>query len=581
MVTKEQLLTSLRNANALAEQGNQEALRDAQELELLLNTGQYLDAAQEAAPQENLPQGGSIADAFGQGVSFGFSDEIAGGVGAGINSIANLFGAGSGESFGDAYRGIRDAARYNQKAYADRNPGKALAAEVVGGLLTGGTGAARVGAIKGAQKLGKVAGVGAAEGGVYGLGASEADTAKGLLKDTAQGAALGGVTGAAMPAVNRAVGGLLTGANKMLGGGANKLRKEYINLLEKAGIPLTAGQVGDSRALHLYETTMGDIPLIGGPLATTLDTQKTKLQQKIMSMSGFTKKDAKSGLIDDKGIENAYDRFAGRYLKALGDAKINISEKFVDRVIDIQKDYTEGLSAGSGSIKRINHIINNLFDKASKKNLTGQEYQDLRNHLGKLERRAGSNQEISSLYRDIKRALDDEFVEAAGDKIGNKKLSLDKEWAHLKHIDKLNSRSAGGPGGAVSGIIPIGQLEREVSKGAGSKEFKQLLKAAAAVIPDRAPNSGTVSRAAAAGSAFTGGVINPSLLIDPMTYAGLGASRLINTALANPRAVQKGANAVGGALETGGLLAAPVLVGQDQHLPELPGTLANQMKGLL
>ena len=150
-------------------------------------------------------ESGNIASPLGQGLSFGFSDEIAGGAGALINSGMNLFGKGTGESFGDAYRGIRDAARYNQDAFATRNPKTALAAEIGGGLLTGGAGAARVGALKGTQSLARLGGLGAAQGAAYGVGASEADSALGVAGDAAVGGLLGGVGGVLLPAAGRAV----------------------------------------------------------------------------------------------------------------------------------------------------------------------------------------------------------------------------------------------------------------------------------------------------------------------------------------------------------------------------------------
>lgn len=145
--------------------------------------------------------------ALGQGTLLGFGDEILGtmrGIGSGLTSD---------ESFGDAISAGIDKERAINEGYEERNLGKSLAYQLAGGLLTGGAGMARVGALKGAgmlAKMGRGAGVGATQGGVAGVGYGEGNvlTGEGAMERAlsgALGATLGGGLGAALPVAGAAI----------------------------------------------------------------------------------------------------------------------------------------------------------------------------------------------------------------------------------------------------------------------------------------------------------------------------------------------------------------------------------------
>lgn len=126
----------------------------------------------------------------GQGLALGFGDEIE----AGARSL-----------FEDrSYSDIRDDIRKDMDSYREDNPGKALAMELGGGLLTGGAGLARAGVgagVRGAIK--QAAKVGAATGGVAGFGTGEGSATDQALS-TVTGAGLGAGLGAALPAAGTA-----------------------------------------------------------------------------------------------------------------------------------------------------------------------------------------------------------------------------------------------------------------------------------------------------------------------------------------------------------------------------------------
>ena len=150
---------------------------------------------------ENPSHKGTILNPIGQGATFGLADELAAGGAAAIGKVLpeSMGGLPPGTPFVDAYTGIRDNIRENTKGYAEENPKTALAAEIGGGLLTGGFGAAKAAGMTGVRQLPKLAQLsmsGAAGGGLYGFGTGEG--AKDSLQKAKTGAIIGGV---ASPAI--------------------------------------------------------------------------------------------------------------------------------------------------------------------------------------------------------------------------------------------------------------------------------------------------------------------------------------------------------------------------------------------
>lgn len=128
--------------------------------------------------------------AAGQGLTFGFGDEIE----SGATALWNT--ATEGTPYSENYRKRYDQLEDQREAFTEDYPKTALGAEIVGSLTTGIAGAGRLGVLKGFDQLSKagkaarLGGLGAVEGGVYGAGLANPDE---ILSDAAQGAAIGGV----------------------------------------------------------------------------------------------------------------------------------------------------------------------------------------------------------------------------------------------------------------------------------------------------------------------------------------------------------------------------------------------------
>jgi len=526
--------------------------------ELIMQAKEWKAASQAAPPPPpppSIPQGGSVADTLGQGLSFGFSDELAGGIGAGINSIAGIFGGGTGEDFGDAYRGIRDAARSNVDAFSERNPKTALATEIVGGMLTGGAGAARTGAFNAAKyaptllgRLAPVAATGAVQGGLYGAGASEAEDIGGVATDTLTGAAVGGVTAPLLPAI--AGGARSVARNVFDTQTANKQFQAFKELLERKvpGLRLTTGQGTGSESIRSIETTVGGT-LTGGRVQRQLNENRRSVQGKLMSMAGFGREEAADGLITINAINKAQDGFSKKYTTLLGGRTMDLSnsETFVNRLYSVQAKNQKLLPTHTK--KQVTEIVNELFDDATSKPITATRYNLIRSDLARLERGSSNNTRIAELYRDLKRALDDTMADELG--VGTRKAAIDRQYNRFTKI--RDTFDSSGSIGTARGELPMSMLlRRSANRGKGAdQEFTDIVRAAQAVLGDPQPNSGTTTRAINAmllgGSAFDPTGASTGLLLG----APLGAAQVLSRGYTGSNVVDR--------LIQGGLLTAPIV----------------------
>lgn len=163
-------------------------------------------------PQEERSAGEfakGVIDQVGQGLTFNLSDELGAGIAAAVAAAQDE--RPFMEAIGPIFTDIVGSVREEQSQFARENPGTALAANIVGGLATGGVGAGRVAARNAAREalegtartsarreIGQQAGLGAAEGLVAGAAGEEniEDAVTSGLVGAAVGGGLGGGIGA-------------------------------------------------------------------------------------------------------------------------------------------------------------------------------------------------------------------------------------------------------------------------------------------------------------------------------------------------------------------------------------------------
>ena len=176
-----------------------------------------LQALQTMMGEQPQPEGqgfgNNVAQAAGDGLFFGFGDEIS----ARLNAVTGYDAAsGSYGNWGTTYGEQLDAVRGQEKQFKADHPVIATGAEVAGGLIGAAVpvGAAMGGATLGAQAM-RGAATGAAMGGLYGFGEGEGGAAS-RATQVLPAALLGGAVGAAAPAVGALAGKAVKGVRGAL-----------------------------------------------------------------------------------------------------------------------------------------------------------------------------------------------------------------------------------------------------------------------------------------------------------------------------------------------------------------------------
>lgn len=498
---------------------------------------------QHLAPKKDIGHVEGLAAHGASGMALGFGDELGGLAAAAASyldprSEANAL---SGMSFGDRYSAFRDTARDRMGAYKSAHPALATTAEIGGGIMSPAAlkAAGLLSRLKGADLVRRSTQVGGLLGGASGAGYSTADNPVGLLGDTALGAGIGAAAGYALPTIGNK---LAQAKQSALSGTSTDAYKNAVQILEKNGIPLTTGQKTGTNWVKTAETTLDQVPVGGKPLQEVRETARRTLQRRLFDMvAGPDKVD--HDMLTREALDDLSDTLSGQYRRALGNRSIDIADDaFIDDLANIEAKHSGFVDSKTGT--KIKQVIDQFLDKASEgPTKTGEWYQAQRSIF--RERSEGTSK-MAGLYKDLKTALDDAFARSVGSDV---KGNLDARYGQYKQLQSLFDRVAGGAEGA-EGFIPPGQLARLAEKNAGTREWKELVRAAAAVLPDRLGNSGTAQRTALL--EFVDKPISSSLqylMMRPVSSplaAGRGSNAIMNGAnlmpggglLTNPNAIR-------------------------------------------
>lgn len=289
------------------------ALTEREELELL----ELEEREQNSAPQVSAQASPSKLESFARGAaqaaSFGFADEITGG-------LESLF-------TDKPYEQARDESRLAYKKASDANPASYLTGNVSGGVATALIPGLNL--AKGASAL-KTVGQAALMGGASGLGASEAEDVKGLLKDASTGAAIGGAVGSVargIPSVTKKVKNIISEAQP-------PASPQNIEALKKAaqdiGVELTPGMKSASYIERGLENSLSESP---SPFGALVRRQQNRVYDKlregaddVFQSSGKSK--VQSGESIKEGFESAI-RERGEPIGEIFE-KLKKSTEFID-----------------------------------------------------------------------------------------------------------------------------------------------------------------------------------------------------------------------------------------------------------
>ena len=295
-------------------------------------------AAPEPAPEPQADTGAGILNPLAQGLTFGFSDELAAGLGAVAGKVLpeSMGGMPSGHSVAETYRDIRNQIREETEAFREQNPKTAFAAEMAGGLATGGAGGARIAGSQAAQQLGRYGApmaAGAIEGGLYGAGGAEE------LEDVPLSAAIGAGTGAVTAAAGTKVGDMFTGAGRQ----ADKALKEATPTAEAVKSQAQAlYRQADDLGVQVKPESFSDL---AQDVATTLQKEgfHPKMHPKAATALGEIMEKADSGQPLSLQDIQIMRRLAGSAGQSLEPDERRVAGLMIDKI----DDFVENMDAGT------------------------------------------------------------------------------------------------------------------------------------------------------------------------------------------------------------------------------------------
>jgi hypothetical protein len=179
--------------------------------------------------EPKAPADSQIIRSLAQGATFGFAEEIE----AGVRAAASMLGIGEDKG----YEAIRDEIRQKLANFKKENPGTAITSEIVGAIIPTIAAVVASGGTAAPAALARLAGIGAVEGGLTGLGTSESKTVGGMAGDTATGAITGAVLSPALVLGGRQIaskaGGIVDWARSKFGDKASNAVQAELRRLQQ------------------------------------------------------------------------------------------------------------------------------------------------------------------------------------------------------------------------------------------------------------------------------------------------------------------------------------------------------------
>lgn len=437
---------------------------------------QYIPNKTIQQQQESVSFKNILRSALGQGLAFGFGDEV--------EAFARSL---SGD---EKYEDVVQEIRSELKTFKEQAPALAYGSEIVGGALTGGLGV-------GKTVLGTAA-RSAGVGGLYGAGMAEGD-----ISERAKGAA-----------ITAPISGIAGGAMQRL---LPKVTPEAKELMEE-GVELTPGQALSGPiggALRRGEETATSLPILGTKesLERSKETFNKAVLNRTLDKIGYQ-------LPKNIKIEEAPKVFADTITNKLRSSVRNLKIKNVNEIKTQINDALLDSPLTKSEIKRINTQLDKIiFNKAKDGKLSGADLQKADSFLNRQTRNYSTSldaaqREIGDVYSVIYNNFSDYLV-------NNNPKSLVKNYKNAKdaYADLLIISKAGTRGSADTVFTPRQLLAQ--SRGfdptsakrrtyVGEGRLQDIGRKGEQVIGREIPESGTLPRFLTASSAVGGlGYVDP------------------------------------------------------------------------
>lgn len=417
-----------------------------------------------------------LRSAIGQGLAFGFGDEVE----------AFVMSLGSEKKYEDLVKEVRS----DIEKFRKEQPVLAYGSEIAGGLLTGGLGVGKTALATGLKSAGV--------GGLYGAGMAEGDIAE-RAKAAAITAPISGVAGGIAQKV------LPTKTIE-----AKKLMEEGVELTpgQALGGPIGAG-------IKRIEETATSLPVLGTKeaLERSKESYNRAVYNKVLDKIGYQ-------LPKDIKIEDAPKVFTNTITNKLNQSVRNLQIKNVG---DIQKNINNILLDSpltKSEIKRINIQLDKMiFNKAKNGKLTGKDLQAADSFLNRQTRNFSTSmdaaqREIGDVYSNIYNNFSDYLITNNPKSAVKNYQQAKSAYGDLLIISKAGTRGAGDtiftPKQLLAQSRAYDPTSAKRKTFVGEGRLQDIGRLGEKVIGREIPESGTLPRFLTATGALGGlGAIDP------------------------------------------------------------------------
>lgn len=342
-----------------------------------------------------VTKAGTLARQLMQGASFGAGDEISDVIGALIASKA------TGQNAYDLLQQARQMSKDELSQDYKNNPNGSLAANLIGGMATGGTEKKIVQALLGSL-----------------TGAASADD---NLQSRLGGAASGAVFGLGGSYLPSAISRVTKGASDLISPSAQQAAQK----LKQMGITPRLSQLMDSKFLSAIDTAISKVPFSGAKQSQ--DAQRKAFTKQLASTFGID-----ADTIDQGVLAKAKDELSSAYKDLLANKVIKLNRpEFAQNLAQKIDDFAvaTGDPAWSETLQnRILKTIDSNIDKTG--GLTGESYQALRSVLKDASK-------TNAKARDLVNFLDETVRNSAEQDIAQPLSKIDEKYRNMKIAEKL------------------------------------------------------------------------------------------------------------------------------------------------
>ncbi len=512
---------------------------------------------------------GSPADVAAQSPVSGMSDTQLAMAGAGKAQVDLWHGVK--QLFGDEPKSAVDDAQARDAPLMHTMPG-AL------GYMGGATADAVLpaGLASDAARVAGAPAIAGALGGLSNPATYGAAAASGALQGAVQPVGTGGsrlwntASGAVLGSVGQGLARGVSGASDLVTGAVSDSANKAVKALTDAGVPLDAAQRTGSILLQRAKAMLSDNPLTAGAQKDFRDMQARSVTRAFLKTIG---EDGNAATPEVMG--RAMTRLGNTYQDVFN--KLSLPYDKVEQPLSAIVDNAR-LTMNDHQFSVIQRNADDILNKAAQNGgiINGEQYQNIKQTLDRLS--GGGDSAIGESARDIREALHGGLLQHAND-IGDQSTvdllkKTNQQWRNMRTIEGAIDKDGNGMISPARVANILGQkANRSVSiYGKGDTSLADLAHAANGLIPDKTPNSGTMSRIAASSAlplavggieAFRSGDIKRGAELGLGTFA---LPKLVQMGLNSQGGVARGAAEFLGAL--GKRSDLPALIGGSlQHVP--------------